>query len=106
LTPYALSLVVDKLGKTGQVKELFVERNAAGKVLGQQPFQSRFEIGPQRQAAFASSGVTIEHTLQLPADAVSLSIIVQDTATGRMGSLTVPLEKVTPAEMAPPSVRQ
>jgi VWFA-related protein len=106
LTPDSLSLEAGKLGKTGQVKELFVERNAAGKVVGQQPFLSRFEIGPQRQATFASSGVTIEQTLQLPADAVSLSIIVQDTGTGRMGSLTVPLDKVTPAKAAPPAVHQ
>jgi VWFA-related protein len=105
LTPDALSLKAGKTGKTGKVKELFVERNAAGKVVGQQPFLSQFEIGLQRQAAFTSHGITIEQTIQLPPGAVSLSIIVQDAGNGRMGSLTVPLEKVTPAKTAPSAVR-
>ena len=105
LTPDALSLKTGEAGKTGKLKELFVERNAAGKVVGQQLFLSQFEVGPKRQTAFTSHGVTIEQVLQLPADAVSLSIIVQDAASGRMGSLTVPLEKVTPAKIAPSVAR-
>jgi VWFA-related protein len=105
LTPDALSLKAGKAGKTGKVKELFVERNAAGKVVGQQPFISQFEVGPKRQAAFSSHGVTIEQALQLPADAVSLSIIVQDTESGRIGSLTVPLDRLTPGGIAPSAAR-
>ena len=106
LAPEALSLQAGKAGKTGKVRELFVERNAAGKVVGQQPFLSQFAVGSKTQAAFTSHGVTIEQALQLPADAVSLSIIVQDTESGRMGSLTVPLEKVTPASLAPAAAHQ
>jgi hypothetical protein len=101
LAPDALSLKSGTAGMVGKVKELFVVLNAAGKVVGQQSAMGQFAVPPEKQAAFRSHGVTIEQALQLPADAVSLSIIVQDTGTGRMGSLTVPLEKVTPAKMAP-----
>jgi hypothetical protein len=59
---------------------MFVEFNPAG-----------CEVG--RVTAFESQGVTIVQNVPLAAGAVTLSIIVRDTASGRIGSLTVPLEK-------------
>jgi VWFA-related protein len=106
LTPDSLSLKPGKAGKIGEVKELFVEWNAAGQVVGQQSSASRFAIGPEKQVAFSRHGLTVETQLQLPAGAVRLSIVIQDTESGRTGSLTVPVDKITSGGIAPPAARK
>jgi len=57
-------------------------------VVGRQSAVSQFNVSAEKEAAFRSLGVTIYAALQLPADVVRLSIIVQDTESGRIGSLT------------------
>ena len=103
LNPEALSLKPGAHGKTVNVKILFVETNAASGVVGRQSVTGRFEIVSAAQAAaFERQGVTVEQVLLLPADAVLLSIVVQDARSGTTGSLTVPLGKVAPGGRPPP----
>jgi hypothetical protein len=88
--PEALSL---KAGKSGEVRHLLLALNAAGKVVREQAGTSKFTVGPDNQALFDRFGVTIVQVVQVPPDAVKLSIVVQDAESGRTGSLSVPLSR-------------
>jgi len=93
LDPEALSLKEGSAGRSGKVEEMFVEFNEKGREVGRITAASPFVIKPENQTAFQQDGVTMVQSFGVAADAVKLTIIVRDTASGRVGSLTVPLEK-------------
>jgi VWFA-related protein len=93
LDPESLTLHDSKAGRTGKVEEMFVEFNAAGREVGKITAASTFNIAPENRAAFESKGVTLVQAFPLSAEAVKLSIIVRDTESGRVGSLTMPIDK-------------
>lgn len=92
LSPDTLSLLKSPRGWTGQVDELFIEFNAAGREVGRVNGTGHFDVPSDARETFDTDGATLTQNLQLPADAVKLSIIVRDTSSGRVGSLTVPLD--------------
>jgi VWFA-related protein len=94
LDPETLSTQPGQTGPAGKVEELFVEFNAAGREVGRISAAPSFEIKSENLEAYQSRGVTMVQSIPLAADAVKLSIIVRDTASGRVGSLAVPLDKV------------
>ena len=91
LSSETLSLVKSPSGWAGQVDELFIEFNAAGREVGRLNGTGHFGVPSDAREAFGTDGATLKQSLQLPADAVKLSIIVRDTSSGRVGSLTVPI---------------
>jgi hypothetical protein len=91
LSPETLSLLKGPRGWTGQVDELFIEFNEAGREVGRVTGTGHFDVPPDARDAFNTDGATLTQSLPLPADAAKLSIIVRDTSGGRVGSLTVPL---------------
>ena len=94
LDPDNLSMHESKAGQSGKVEEMFVEFNAAGREVGRITAASPFDITAENRAAFQSNGVTMVQSFAVAADAVKLTIIVRDTASGRVGSLTVPFNQV------------
>ena len=95
LDPETLTVQPGKAGLTGNIEELFVEFNATGHEVGRISAAPPFEIKTENLEAYQSRGVTMVQSIPLADDAVKLSIIVRDTASGRVGSLAVPLDKVT-----------
>jgi VWFA-related protein len=93
LDPDSLTMHESKAGRSGKVEEMFVEFNAAGREVGRITAASPFDITPENSDAFEKTGVTMVQSIPLSAEAVKLSIIVRDTDSGRVGSLTVPIEK-------------
>lgn len=91
--PDSLSLHATKAGRTGKVEEMFVEFSAAGREVGRITAASPFDIKAENLAAFEIQGIAFVQAIPLAADAVKLSIIVRDTESGRVGSLTVPIDK-------------
>jgi VWFA-related protein len=94
LDPETLSLQPGKAGQAGKVEELFVEFNAAGHEVGRISAVGPFRITPENRETFKTRGVIMVQSIPLATDAVKLSIVVRDTASGRVGSLAVPLDKV------------
>jgi hypothetical protein len=82
-------------GWAGEIEEMLVEFNEAGHEVGRQSEKKRFEITAAQKPKFDSTGVTLMQTVSMTAGAVRLRIIVRDTASGRTGSLTVPLDQVS-----------
>jgi VWFA-related protein len=95
LDPESLSMVKSGEGWAGQIEEMFVEFNEAGDQVGRQSDKKRFEITAAQKPKFDSIGITLPETIPMVAGAVKLRIIVRDTASGRTGSLTVPLHRQT-----------
>jgi VWFA-related protein len=91
LDPQTLSVQPDKTGQAGKIEELFVEFNAAGREVGRISAASPFQIKQENIEAYQSRGVTMVQSIPLASDAVKLSIVVRDTASGRVGSLAVPV---------------
>jgi VWFA-related protein len=95
LDPESLSMIKSGEGWAGQVEEMIVEFNEAGHEVGRQSDKKRFEITAAQKPKFDSTGVTLMLTVSMTAGAVRLRIIVRDTASGRTGSLTVPLDQIS-----------
>ena len=95
LDPESLSMVKKGEGWAGQIEEMFVQFNEAGDQVGRQSDKKRFEITAAQKPGFDRIGVTLTQTVPMAAGAVRLRIIVRDTASGRTGSLTVPLTQVS-----------
>ena len=98
LDPESLSLKESAGGWTGKVEELFLELNADGREVARLSDTKQFELTAGYKPKFDSQGVSLAQVIPLMPGAVRLSIVVRDTASGRMGSLTVPLDKVVPAK--------
>ncbi len=94
LDPDTLSTRESKAGLSGKVEEMFVEFNAADREVGRISATSPFDIKPENRDAFQTNGVTMVQSFAVPADAVKLTIIVRDSGSGRIGSLSVPLDAV------------
>jgi len=95
LDPECLSMAKSGDGWAGQIEEIFVFFNEAGHEVGRQSDKKRFEITAAQKPRFDSTGVTLMLKVSMTAGAVRLRIIVRDTASGRTGSLTVPLDQVS-----------
>jgi VWFA-related protein len=91
LDPGTLSLKEKAGGWTGNVQETFVEVNESGNTLSKVSDSKAFEVTTANRAHYDSQGVAWPFSLPLMPGATKVTIIVRDTATGHVGSLTVPL---------------
>lgn len=78
-------------GWRGEVQELFVARNDEGKEFGRWKETTAFRFGAAAKPAEAK-GVTLRQALPALPGATKLFIAIRDSASGRTGSLTVPLK--------------
>jgi VWFA-related protein len=78
---------------TGKVDEMFLLLDASGKQLAKVSDTREFQFPEEARAHYTSEGVALEQTLPLVGGASRLSVIIRDAATGKLGSLTVSLEK-------------
>jgi len=83
----------DKAGqKTGKVDETFVERDETGNTLTRVSDTRQFEVTSANWAAYQSDGAVWSMTVPLVAGATKITIVVRDSNSGHVGSLTVPLK--------------
>jgi VWFA-related protein len=92
--PESLSLKETATGWRGKMEQVFLELNATGRELARVSVTKQFELTAATKAKYDSQGITMAQDLQFVPGAVKLSIIVRDTASGRVGSLIVPLENI------------
>ena len=78
-------------GWSGKIDQMFLEQNAAGREVGRISVSKTLQIDAARKQAFDSRGLIMSQDIPLAADATKLVIVMRDTASGRTGSLTVPL---------------
>jgi len=92
LDPATLSLEPQTAGWIGTIEETFVEVNDSGNTLSKVSDNKRFEIASADRAQFDTRGVSWPMSLPLMPGATKITIVVRDSKTGHVGSLTIPLK--------------
>ncbi|HVW07539.1 MAG TPA: hypothetical protein VHC90_03100, partial [Bryobacteraceae bacterium] len=96
LDPKALTVTQRAGVWNGRIEELFIERNDAGGQVGRISQTSQFQITDAAKANYDHIGPTLTHVLKLAPNATKLVIVIRDSASGRTGSLTLPLVAAEP----------
>lgn len=94
LDPQSLSIRQSPGGWSGKIEELFVELNAVGREVGRVSDTKQFEIGAAQKSTYDTQGVVLSQPIQLAPGATTLSVVVRDTASGRTGTLIIPLDRI------------
>jgi VWFA-related protein len=76
----------------GKVDLVLIERNASGGQLYKGSIHGQIQMTEEMRSRYEDRGPVMTQSIPLVAGAVKLLIIVRDSASGRIGSLTVPLE--------------
>jgi hypothetical protein len=99
LTVDLTTLTTKQIGeiRRGKVDEMFVQLNESGQQLAKVSDTREFEFPEQTRARQERQGLLLEQTIPLMAGVSRLSIVVRDTASGQMGWLTVPIDKLVSA---------
>jgi VWFA-related protein len=92
LDPSTLSLSERPDGWAGSIEETFIETNDSGATLAKISDKKEFDVPSATRARFDAGGVAWPIPLPLVEGAEKITIIVRDTKSGRVGSLTVPLK--------------
>ena len=69
-----------------------MEFNESGHTLAKISDKKEFEVTPDQRAQYDREGVTWPFAVPLQPGAMRIRIVVRDSATGRLGSLTIPLQ--------------
>jgi hypothetical protein len=77
--------------ETGRIDEMFLELNQAGGTLAKVSDTKDFEFSDAARRQYEQSGVSWPISIPLFDGAVRLAIVVRDSATGKVGSLNVPI---------------
>jgi hypothetical protein len=91
LDPTTLSLKEQGTGWTGRVEETFLVLDASGATLSKASDTKEFHVTRESRTSFDTQGVAWPQSLPLIPGAVKITIVVRDSKTGHVGSLTVPL---------------
>jgi VWFA-related protein len=83
-------------GLFGAVEQMFLETNAAGGVVAKVTTSKDLRVSPRTLEQFQREGLPLVQDVGLMEDAVRLLIVVRDTASGRTGTLSVPLIEERP----------
>ncbi len=98
LDPQSLSIQRSPGGWRGKIEELVVELNAIGREVGRVSDTKQFEIGAAQKSKYDSQGVMLSQPIRLAPGAVTLSVVVRDSASGRTGTLTISLDKIVQSD--------
>jgi hypothetical protein len=77
---------------TGKVEEVLVEQDESGATLARVSDTKDFTVTPASRARYSKEGVSWIFSMPVKPGAVKITIMVRDSASGRLGSLTVPLK--------------
>ncbi|HEU5022741.1 MAG TPA: VWA domain-containing protein [Bryobacteraceae bacterium] len=86
-----LSLQQDGEASAGKVEEKIVELDERGAILGQIEDTKLFRIPGNALERFYTAGVSWEQRMRMMPGAAAVRVIIRDSASGRVGSLNVPL---------------
>ena len=95
LDPEALTVTRVNNQWNCKVEEVFLELNAEGAELAKFSMEQPFSITDAQKPGFDAHGASLTQTIPLIPGAAKLQIAVRDTASGRTGSISIPLNQGT-----------
>jgi VWFA-related protein len=90
----AIQLAQNGSGRKGAVSVYFFEQDQTGKVIRESTNTIPLQLTEQQYEAFLRSGMHFTKHLEPKAGITTLRILVEDPATGDVGSLIIPLSEV------------
>ncbi len=78
-------------GWTGNVEEEFVEMNESGYTLAKVSDTKHFDVAKSERARYDREGVAWPFTMALTPGTAQIVIVVRDSKSSKLGSLTIPL---------------
>jgi VWFA-related protein len=96
LAPESLSIEQTQAGYTGRVETMYVELDANGKTIGRFTCTAQFTFEAPLKTKFDRSGVMLSRPIPLVDGTVKLQIVVRDKASGRVGTIEIPLGQDAP----------
>lgn len=97
LDPRALTLKRTGNDRVGKIDNLFVERAQDGTVLAKIANSVEFQVTESTRPRYEAGNMIVPASIRLVNGSATLQIIVRDAASGRTGSLRVPLKDVSAA---------
>jgi VWFA-related protein len=91
LDPRGLTLRPQDSGSAFKVTRMFAELDARGTILAEGQDSKEFVVPPQSAEMIFIEGIHWEQTLPLVPGAIKVRVIVRDEATGKTGTLTLPV---------------
>jgi hypothetical protein len=91
LDPRGLTLRPQDNGSSFKVTRMFAELDARGAILVEGRDSKEFVVPPQSARTIYIEGIHWEQTLPLVPGGVKVRVIVRDEATGKAGTLTLPV---------------
>jgi VWFA-related protein len=95
LAPESLSIKRTRTGYTCKIEVMILELDADGHGLGRFSDTRQFPIDEAGKQRLAARGLTFSKAVPKLARAAKLLIVVRDSASGRVGSLAVPMEQLS-----------
>ncbi len=96
LAPESLSIKRTRAGYTCKIEVMILELDADGHGLGRFSDTRQFPLDESGKRRFEARGLTFSKAVPKLARAAKLLVVVRDSASGRVGSLAVPMEKISP----------
>lgn len=88
--------IADENGtRTGTVDLYFIEQDSTGNVLHQAATHLRLKLTEQQYQEYLKSGIVFRQQLQLQKETAVLRIVVQDPGTSEVGSVIIPLARIS-----------
>jgi VWFA-related protein len=93
LDPRTITLTADGESWKGRVEHLFVETDERGHVLAKVSGTAEFPVTAETHSEFERAGAVYFRDIVYTANAAALRIVIRDSASGRVGSLSLPLPR-------------
>jgi len=88
-----ISLTEEAGWSSGKLEAAFLETDATGEVVAKVSFTKDFRVTERVRREIEVQGIPLSQELGLMEDASRLLIVIRDAASGKTGSLSIPLEK-------------
>jgi len=92
IDPRDLTLLLENRNWVGGIDLMLMLQSAEGNVLSKTVQSYDLRLTPEDRDRMEKSGLTIDHSVELKDNANRLRIVVHDSRSGAIGSVSVPLE--------------
>jgi len=92
-----LSLKEDAGHYKGGIDLLFLQRDSSGKAVQEEEKRIGFDFTAEQYKALVKSGIILQRHVTADANAAEIRVLVHDSASGAIGTVTVPLGKLMEA---------
>jgi VWFA-related protein len=103
IDPKQLLLESSKEHRTGAVDLFFVQRDEAGKIIASENQHVVLNLEEKQYAYMADAAMVLDRHLTIMPETTEIRVVVRDSGSGALGSVTVPVKAFLPIGVNPPT---